>query len=194
VEHYFSATPDSKELTKEVTLTLRGETFSFLVVSGTFSSKKIDKGTLILAKSMLLRRTWTMLDVGCGVGVLGVIAGKFCKNVYLSDINERAVAYAVLNLKLNHIKGVVKHGAFYELFNKKFDSILLNPPQSAGKLICFKLIEDAKKHLKKKGCLQLVARRNKGGNTLEKKMKEVFGNVDVTAKESGYWVYVSKVL
>ena len=72
-----------------------------------------------------------------------------------------------------------------------FDVILSNPPQTAGKELCFKLIEESKNYLKYNGSLQLVARHKKGGNTLSKKMEEVFGNVKVIAKKSGYFVYLS---
>jgi 16S rRNA G1207 methylase RsmC len=53
------------------------------------------------------------------------------------------------------------------------------------------LIEESKNYLKQKGSLQIVARHNKGGKTLSKKMEEVFGNIKVIAKKSGYWVYMS---
>ena len=66
-----------------------------------------------------------------------------------------------------------------------------NPPQTAGKEICFQLIEQSKNHLKNGGNLQLVARHNKGGKTLSRKMEEVFGNVKVIAKKAGYWAYMS---
>jgi 16S rRNA G1207 methylase RsmC len=52
------------------------------------------------------------------------------------------------------------------------------------------LIEDSKIHLKKGGSLQLVARHNKGGASLGKKMEQVFGNVKVIVKKSGYCVYM----
>jgi len=54
------------------------------------------------------------------------------------------------------------------------------------------LIEEARNHLKYGGNLQLVARHNKGGKTLSKKIEEVFGNVKVIAKKAGYWVYLSE--
>ena len=75
---------------------------------------------------------------------------------------------------------------------EKFDTILLNPPQSAGKKLCFQMIEKSKEHLNKEGLLQLVARPRKGGKTLAGKMKEVFGNVEVIAKGAGFSVYASK--
>tara|TARA_Y100000310_G_C20654610_1_gene801338 strand:- start:803 stop:1381 length:579 start_codon:yes stop_codon:yes gene_type:complete len=192
MEHYFSSKQDSSAKIKEVFLRVKGEEFNFYLVSGTFSSKKIDKGTFVLAENMLVKSSWDVLDLGCGVGVLGVVAGKFCK-VWLSDPNERAIEFAKENLKRNKVKGKVKVGSGY-VFNKKFDSILLNPPQTAGKKICFELVEESKENLKKKGVLQVVVRRNKGGRGFEEKMKEVFGNVQVIAKKSGYWVYISKNL
>ena len=83
-------------------------------------------------------------------------------------------------------------GISIEKINENFDIILLNPPQTAGKKLCFKLIEDAKSHLLQNGSLQLVARHNKGGKELSKKMLEVFGNVKDIAKSSGYRIYISK--
>jgi 16S rRNA G1207 methylase RsmC len=62
---------------------------------------------------------------------------------------------------------------------------------AAGRKICYKIIEEAKKHLKKNGTLQLVARHQKGGKMLEKKMQEAFGNVEAIAKKSGFRVYLS---
>ena len=76
----------------------------------------------------------------------------------------------------------------------KFDTILVNPPQTAGKDICFQIIDEAKNHLNNNGLLQLVARHNKGGSVLEKHMKEIFGNVEQIVKGSGYRVYISKHL
>ena len=85
---------------------------------------------------------------------------------------------------------VVQSDAF-ENIDENFDVILLNPPQTAGKKLCFKMIEEAKEHLKKGGSLQLVARHQKGGKTLQKKMEEVFGNSEVLSRQSGFRVYMS---
>ncbi|MBI3035464.1 methyltransferase, partial [Candidatus Woesearchaeota archaeon] len=104
---------------------------------------------------------------------------------------KRAVMLAKKNIELNNAKAEIHQGHLYEkIKGNDFDVVLSNPPQTAGKEICFKLIEQSKEHLKNDGNLQLVARHNKGGKTLSKKMEEVFGNVKVIAKKSGYWVYV----
>jgi len=75
----------------------------------------------------------------------------------------------------------------------KFDVILLNPPQTAGRKLCFRMIEESRKYLKKGGSLQLVARHNKGGRVLSEKMEEVFGNLETIARKGGYRVYVSRL-
>ncbi len=113
----------------------------------------------------------------------------------MTDINERAIKLSRMNIKLNNIENViVKKSNLYGNIEGEFDAIIINPPQTAGKKVCFEIIEKAKEHLKKNGLLQLVARHNKGGKELEKKMKEVFGNVEEIGKKSGYRVYISKLL
>ena len=156
-----------------------------------FSKDRIDKGTLVLAENMIIKNNSKVLDVGCGIGVLGIAAAKlFDADVVMTDINKRAVMLAGKNAVLNNVKADIYQGNLYEkIKDNDFDAVLSNPPQTAGKEVCFKLIEQSKNHLKKNGSLQIVARHKKGGKTLSKKMEEVFGNVKVIAKKAGYWVY-----
>jgi 16S rRNA G1207 methylase RsmC len=86
----------------------------------------------------------------------------------------------------------VMQGDIFSAIQERFNTILLNPPQSAGKDICFRMIEESHEYLDNNGFLQLVARHNKGGRQLEKKMQEIFGNVKQIAKKGGYRVYVSQ--
>ena len=110
----------------------------------------------------------------------------------MTDINKRAVMLAKMNVKLNGINAEIFQGNLYEkIKDDDFDCVISNPPQNAGKEVCFQLIAESKNHLKPNGTLQIVARHNKGGKTLSKKIEEVFGNVNVVAKKSGYSVYLS---
>jgi len=136
-----------------------------------------------------------VLDLGCGIGVIGISVKLLYPKtkVLLSDINERAIMLSkknIENLKLENIDAI-KSDIFSDI-KKEFDAILVNPPQTAGKEVCFKIIEESLNHLKEKGLLQLVARHKKGGLSLKEKMLSVFGNVRETAKESGFRVYVSE--
>lgn len=192
MEHYYSEEQKSKADIKKISQKIKGINFDFYTSSGIFSKSRVDAGTLILAENMVIIKNSKVLDIGCGIGILGIAAAKlFGANVVMSDINKRAVMLARKNIGPNVQAEISQGNMFESIEDKDFDTILSNPPQSAGKELCFRLIEGAKIHLKIGGNLQLVARHNKGGRTLSGKMKEVFGNVKVIAKKSGYWVYLS---
>ena len=192
MEHYYSEQQKSLLNIKKIRQKIKGIKFEFCTASGVFSKDKIDKGTLVLAENMVVNKNSNALDIGCGIGILGIVAAKlFNANVTMADINQRAVMLAKKNIELNNVKAEIYQGNLYEKIKQNnFDVILSNPPQTAGKELCFQLIEESKQYLKKGGNLQLVARHNKGGKTLSKKMEEVFGNVKVIAKKAGYWVYM----
>lgn len=198
MEHYYSEQQKSLLKIKKIKQKIRGIDFEFYTASGVFSKERIDRGTLILAENMIINKNNKILDIGCGIGILGIVAAQlFNANAVMSDINKRAVMLARMNIKLNNVKAEVYQGNLYEPirdYKNYFDAILSNPPQTAGKEVCFKLIEQSKDYLKNNGTLQLVARHSKGGKMLSEKMKEVYGNVEVIAKKAGYWVYVSKKL
>ncbi len=193
MEHYYSAKQKSPLNIKKIRQKIRNADFELYTSSGIFSKERIDKGTLVLAENMQIAKNSDVLDIGCGIGILGIAAAKlFDANGMMIDINKRAVMLAKKNIKLNNVEADVLQGNLYDKIKKNyFDAVLSNPPQTAGKKICFQLIEESKNHLKNGGTLQLVARHNKGGRTLSKKMQEVFGNVKVIAKKAGYWVYLS---
>ena len=193
MEHYYSEQQKSLLSIKKIKQKIKGIEFELCTASGVFSKDKIDTGTLILAENMIINRNSKVLDIGCGIGVLGIAAAKlFNADAMMSDINKRAVMLAKKNVEVNNVKADVYQGNLYEkIKDNDFDVVLSNPPQTAGKELCFQLIEQSKNYLNDTGNLQLVARHNKGGKTLSNKMKEVFGNVKVIAKKSGYWVYVS---
>lgn len=192
--HYYSEHQEGELYLKKMSAQIRGKTYVFWTSSAVFSKGKVDAGTHLLAETMEIKKGQTVLDIGCGIGILGIVAAKsFGVEVWMSDINRRAVMLAKKNVGLNNVKAKIFQGNLYEPIEKDdFGVILSNPPQSAGKDLCFSLIEGAKNLLIGGGNFQLVARHNKGGKTLSAKMKEIFGNVDSLAKQSGYRVYISE--
>ncbi|RLE46346.1 class I SAM-dependent methyltransferase [Candidatus Woesearchaeota archaeon] len=192
-EHYYTKKPKSKLKPRIIHATLRGQKFTFHTGSSTFSPKKIDTGTKILIKYAKVKPGDKVLDLGCGYGPIGITIAKTTPNtkITMSDINERAITLTEKNIKENKVNAETKQSNSFEKIKEKFDAILLNPPISAGKKTCYKMIEEAKKHLNKGGSLQIVARHQKGGKSLQEKMKETFGNVQEIAKKSGFRVYIS---
>ena len=100
-----------------------------------------------------------MLDMGCGIGIIGIALKKECPKckVTMTDINTRAARLARMNRGLNSVDVEILQGNLYEpVKNKRFDVIVVNPPYVAGRDICYKIITGAKEHLTEGGSLQLV--------------------------------------
>lgn len=137
-----------------------------------------------------------MLDLGCGYGPVGIVAATFEPNlrVFMIDVNKRAVWLAKQNTTRNKVDNVEVRGGFlYEpIEGMKFDTIVSNPPVSAGMQTVSQIVTGAPEHLTNKGSLQLVARTNTGGKSIQRMLDEVFGNVETLAKKSGYRVFLSK--
>ncbi len=192
-EHYYSAKQTSTRDLKQFTATLRNTECTFYTSKGVFSKDRIDPGTELLVNKATINPTDRILDLGCGIGIVGISLKKAFPKIeaVMTDINQRAIMLARKNAKLNKVNCKITGGNLYEPVEGKFETILINPPQSAGKDLCFQIIEQAPIYLKKGGRLQLVARHQKGGKSLSKRMEEVFGNVEAIAKKSGYRVYVS---
>jgi len=193
--HYYSEEQESKLRLRKFKAILLGNELEFYSGSGVFSADKVDRGTELLTNKCTIKEGSDILDLGCGIGVVGIAVKKSCPicNVYLTDINKRAVKLARMNTELNRVEVKIFQGNLYEpLKEKKFGVILSNPPYTAGRKVCFEIIEKAAEHLAEGGTLQLVARHQKGGKMLKEKMEEVFGNAEDIAKKSGYRVYKSE--
>jgi 16S rRNA (guanine1207-N2)-methyltransferase len=196
-EHYFSEKPTSKSKRGLIRCTLKGMELEFVTDSGVFSHTKIDNGTRLLIESMEIPESGSFLDLGCGYGPIGIVAAKIKPNlkVTMTDINSRAIALSIENVKRNHIGAVeVIQTALYELVRGRlFDTVVSNPPISAGmKDVVEPLVAGAAVHLKPGGLIQVVVQSNKGGKTLESYLESHFGNSEVLARGSGYRVLVAK--
>ena len=194
-EHYYTEKPSSELKIYKIKFNIRNKDIELFTASGVFSPRELDTGSAILLKNCIINDNWKVLDLGCGYGIVGISLKLLFPSIdlTLSDINERALDFTRKNLKRYNLKAsVIKSDSFANI-KDKFDTILLNPPQTAGKQLCFNMIEKSKEHLNPDGILQLVARHNKGGKDLSKKMFEVFGNVKEITKTAGFRVYVSKL-
>ena len=193
-EHYFAAKPASKPRLRVIHAYLRGRYFEFLTASGVFSRNRIDLGTRLLIESMVLPDEGTILDLGCGYGPVGIVAAtiKPKLQVYMTDVNERAVWLAKKNVRKNQLENVkVKRGFLYTpVENMKFDAILTNPPVSAGMKTVNQIIAGAPAHLKSGGTFQIVVRSKIAGKRFTSMLEENFSNIQILARKSGYRVFI----
>jgi len=193
--HYYSEKQTSPLRLEKIKAVLRKKLFEFYSGSGVFSKKKVDNGTKVLVENCSVKDGWNILDLGCGYGVVGIVIAKiFPKTaVLMVDVNKRALKLAKMSLELNNVENAdVKYSNLYSAVKEKFNTIIVNPPITAGRKLCFRIIEEAKEHLEKDGLLQLIAKHRKGGKMLGEKMLEVFGNMEEKAKSGGYRLYISK--
>ncbi len=194
-EHYFSREPTSEGEPRVLTATLRGHEFTFLTGAGVFSRTRLDPGTKLLIQHLPVGPSERVLDLGCGYGAVGVVAGKLAPEgqVTLIDVNARAVELARQNLAANAIEHAeaLQSDGFEALAGRRFTLIAVNPPIRAGLAVVYRLLEESVAHLEEGGSLFLVGRTQQGVVRLSKKMAEVFGNVAEMGKGGGYRVFVS---
>lgn len=198
VEHYFSPKPNSEDRFGLVRTQLLGRDFEFLTSSSVFSKRQVDLGTRVLVESMLLPSEGWLLDIGCGYGVVGIVAATVNPGlrVVMSDVNIRAVRLARRNVELNRLlRNVeVRFGFCFEpVANLKFDCILSNPPVSAGMCTVKALISGTRSILNPNGSFQMVIRSKIGAKVLPDFFEETFGNCNVIARKSGYRVLMGKI-
>lgn len=191
--HYFSSKPSSRDERGKIESVLRGKKYSFITSQGVFSAKRVDTGTRVLVDNMLIPEDGCFLDLGCGIGVIGIVAAResLGLSVCLSDVNPRAVKLTRLNVQRLGLKNctVYEGHIFDPLEGLLFETIVSNPPISAGMhKIVYPMVVGAYEQLVYRGMLQMVIQSNKGGKMLAGFFDEVFGSHEVLAIKSGYRV------
>jgi 16S rRNA (guanine1207-N2)-methyltransferase len=192
-EHYYTVKPGSLSQPVIYEDTLRKIPLKLWTDHGVFSRGHTDLGTKQLIAAMDLTDAARILDLGCGYGVIGIVAAKLAPaaHVILTDLNERAVQLARRNLETNAVPNAeVREGAGFDpVAEETFDVILTNPPIRTGNALVFSLIAGAAQHLAPGGRLYLVARTKQGARTFANEMGRHFTNVRQAGQGSGYRVY-----
>ncbi|MBQ8087550.1 MAG: methyltransferase [Clostridia bacterium] len=115
---------------------LGGERFSMESTQGLFSPERADAGTLAMLSVVTLEPEQRVLDLGCGCGLVGIYAARRCgaHNVWMTDIDSKAVEYARRNAQANGAEGVhISCGdAFEAVEASEFDWILTNAREVFG--------------------------------------------------------------
>lgn len=128
---------------------------------GLFAKGELDKGTQLLIENLHLPQSGVVLDLACGNGIIGLYIALKRKDleVYMSDVNPRAVELARLNSKINNVQDrvyVVLSDVYENLPKKKFSAIYSNPPLSAGWSVIEKMICEGPTHLIDNGFMEFV--------------------------------------
>lgn len=114
----------------------RGKEYAVLTRPGVFSWRSLDEGTAALLEAMQVGRTETVLDLGCGWGVLGLVAAGLAPegHIYLVDSDVAAVECAAGTIALNQVgNATVRAGDVVSAVrDASFDVVITNPPFHSG--------------------------------------------------------------
>lgn len=178
---------------------------NFIIYSlpGIFSEDSLDEGSSLLIECLDVNGHTRIVDVGCGYGILGMVAAKRAQklglgaHVDLVDADLLAVAAAKKNVQANQISNatVLASDLLDAVQNYKYDLIISNPPFHAGKKVNYAvstaLILQSFHALLPGGHIILVANRF---IRYEKIINEVFGNFRIKFQNSRFHVITAEKL
>ena len=194
MSHYFKNDPKLTSEERVYNVDLFGHNFKFVSDKGVFSKNHLDVGSYALISHLdIPDTTKTLLDVGSGIGVIGIILKKVYPNIDVTqiDINQRALDLNIKNNQLNNVETNVFVSDLFSNVNETFDMIVSNPPIRTGKETIYKLYQDAYKHLNKKGTLWIVVRKDQGAQSTIKYLNTMFDTVDIVKRHKGFYVIKS---
>src|SRR5512139_2232491 len=95
-EHYFTADPHVEFRRTPVHAQVWGHDLSLTSGSGVFAQGRLDIGTAVLFRATTPPADGTLLDLGCGYGVIGLAMAVAAPSarVVAVDVNARAVLLA----------------------------------------------------------------------------------------------------
>ena len=196
--HYYDLNPSSASNEREISYFIDGRTITLLTDNGVFSKSQIDEGTYAFLKVLVpLRLAGIILDLGCGYGPIGLTIALTSPKarVDLADINSRALNLCKKNaesLGLSHRVTILQSDVYKNLEGKQYDSIVVNPPIRAGKIVTYAMYEGALSHLIDGGHLFIVIRKNQGGPSASRYIESLFGNITLLERDKGYYIYVAE--
>ncbi len=189
--HYYTDNSDLASDRRSFSYYFDNEKFIFTTDNGVFCKDNVDYGSYLLIKNTYRKKLGSkILDLGCGWGVVGIIIKRFNEDIDVTsvDVNPRAIDLTKVNASNN--KTLIEASLCLDIsaLNLLFDSVILNPPIRAGKVVIYGLYEKAYDVLNKNGSLYIVIQKKQGAQSSIKKLNELFTQVTILDKSGGYWV------
>ncbi len=163
--------------------------------------------TYLMADNLEVSPRDTVLDLGTGCGILGILSASRASMVLATDLNPHAIRCAKENAQLNEVVRKM-HFLQTDLFGPLrrepvYDVILFNPPYlpvepsrngswldaawtggTSGRQVTDRFISEAPKHLKKSGSLFLVQSSLSGIDETVSALEQKQMKVTVAAKRA----------
>jgi 16S rRNA G1207 methylase RsmC len=169
-EHYFTADPSVAFKRSPVTVAVWGQKLALDTASGVFAQGRLDIGTSILLRETDPPPPGTILDLGCGYGVIGLAIARAVPDatVWGIDVNERALRVANENAESLGLSATFRAVLPDEVPDIEFDAIWSNPPIRIGKEALHELLLTWLPRLAPGGHATMVVGRNLGADSLAK--------------------------
>ncbi len=189
--------PAFAERSEVVAVTLRDQQFELELRDGVFARGGLDEGSKLLCEALEIAPDERVLDLGCGGGLVGMLAARSAPNGHatLVDSNTAAVALANDNIARNRLanaKAVVSD-VTAAVAAQQFTLVATNPPFHQGRVqttdTAMRFIAEAFGVLAPHGAFYLVCNRFL---PYERMMRETFGTVHEVGGNTRYRVLLSK--
>lgn len=191
MSHYYENDPNLDHTEFEIAFTLHDQPYRLLSSAGVFSKEGLDTGSRILIETLLdhADAATNLLDLGCGIGVIGVVlANNWHCPVTGIDPNAQACHLAKENYARYEIDHTVLEIDHIPQDLPSFDTIVLNPPIRTGKKVIYALFEQAAHHLSPDGSLWIVIRKQHGAQSALEKLESLGLFCQRVCRDKGFWV------
>ncbi|MCP4472308.1 MAG: methyltransferase [Gammaproteobacteria bacterium] len=154
-----------------------------------FSRDRLDSGSRFLLEHMPVGEQYSrIVDLGCGNGVLGLIAAALNPGSTLLFCDESYMAVASARENYHNAFAIRREAEFrvcdclQGIDSESRDLVLINPPfhqqHSIGDNIAWQMFKDARRVLRKGGELRIVGNRHLAYHA---RLKKLFGNCTTIA-------------
>ena len=168
---------------------LEGTGFKLSNHAALFAHERLDHGTRLLIEHLPRSpQAECIVDLGCGNGVLGIVAGRHHRDATLVFADESAMAVDSARQNVSAILGDERETAFHwsdcldPVATGCADVVLCNPPfhqqQSVGDATAWQMFTDARRVLQEQGAIWVVGNRHLG---YHRSLRRLFGNCEVIA-------------
>ncbi|WMJ89367.1 class I SAM-dependent methyltransferase [Anaerocolumna sp. MB42-C2] len=171
---------------------IKGITLKFETDDKLFSPSAIDMGTITMLTQIEFQSTDKILDLGCGYGVVGILASKLIgeNNVTLCDFSDDAIRLSRINADINEVPDlkIIKSNGLENIIDNDFTLILSNPPYHVDFSVPKQFIEMGFKKLTIGGKMVMVTKRK---DWYKNKLTSIFGGTKVI-NLNGYYVFIAE--